>query len=233
MRRVESAEGLREVSFVAEGTARSRAIRDFYSRWAEARGWNLVLPTEDKWSTDQWSSYGPPEQRTHQFTATWKSPDQSRSLSLAEVQLGDDGPIEVFLVLGPYGVIASPGQEPMTVRDLEQQSGRQTPRDLEQPIGRRSGTRISYVEAVREVARILQERSQGSYSGVEATYDAECRVVSLAVKASNGSKLPRGEEEAALESEIRGVLEALGRDDCPPERRFALTLLVDFEARNG
>ena len=92
--------------------------------------------------------------------------------------------------------------------------------------------RMTYREAIHEVARIVGEQGLGKYRGVEATYDSDCRVVSLIVQPWSESKLPRAGASAAFESEIRSVLEALGRDDCPPERRFALTLLTDFEVRD-
>lgn len=125
MRRGEYEGAVRQVSFVAATRERDREVRDFYSRWAEKKGWRLVLPTEDAWSTDRWTSLlGPGGEQFHQFCVVWRNAEGSESLTLAMLQRGDSAPIEVFLQLHPFWVVSDPSRPVMTLEERERQTQR-------------------------------------------------------------------------------------------------------------
>lgn len=115
---------VRQISFVAATRERTREIRDFYSRWAEGRGWRVVPVTEDAWSVDEWISYELHEDRVHQFAVVWRNDAGTESLTLAMLQRGDSAPIEVFLQLNPFRVISDPSHPVTTLEELEQRTQR-------------------------------------------------------------------------------------------------------------
>jgi hypothetical protein len=91
------------------------------------------------------------------------------------------------------------------------------------------GTQLqAHIRASERIGRNLRDAHVTTGVKVTAEFLQDCRLATFSLQANDEDGMPTGEARKSLEAKVRLVLDTLGREGCPPDRRFAVSFGAPF-----